>query len=102
MRRETAYKLAGRHHDHPVAGAGLHKRREIRFADLPAGQAEQAMRSLRRLKGLQVARADRPHALVVAYSVLDYSLELLEDVLREAGYSCAPGAGVTAAAAAAG
>jgi len=86
MRRETAYRLAGRHHDHAVVGAGLHKQREIRFADCPAGQAERAMRSLRRLKGLHVSSAARPHALVVAYSVLDYSLELLENTLRAAGF----------------
>lgn len=32
MRRETAYKLAGRHHDRPLPGADIHKQREIRFS----------------------------------------------------------------------
>jgi hypothetical protein len=86
MRRETAYKLAGRHHDHPITGAGMHKEREIRFAAIPAGQVDKAYHALRMLKGLHVARTDRPHSLVVAYSVLDYSLEALEDALREAGF----------------
>jgi len=86
MRRETAYKLAGRHHDHPVAGAGLHKRREIRFAPYPPGQVEQALRALRMLKGLQVARADRADSLTVSYCVLDHSFEMLEEALRDAGF----------------
>ena len=86
MRRETAYKLAGRRHEHPVAGAGLHKEREIRFKALPPGQVERAFQSLRLLKGLRVAHGDQPRTLLVSYSVLDYSLELIEDALREAGF----------------
>lgn len=86
MRRETAYKLAGRHHEHPVVGAGLQKEREIRFAALPPGQVDRAFESLRMLKGLRVTRGTRPRRLLVSYSVLDYSLELLEDALRDAGF----------------
>lgn len=86
MRRETAYKLAGRNHDHPVAGSGLDKRREIRFAKMPPGQVEQALHSLRMLKGVVVSAGERDLSLVVRYSVLDYSLEILEDALREAGF----------------
>lgn len=86
MRRETAYKLAGRHHDHPVSGAGLHKEREIRFAALPPGQTESALQAMRKLKGLVVSEGARPRTLVVRYSVLDYTLESLEDALREAGF----------------
>lgn len=86
MRRETAYKLAGRKHDHPVAGAGLLKEREIGFAALPPGQVERALQALRMLKGLVVSESARPNALVVRYSVLDYSLELIEDALRDAGF----------------
>lgn len=86
MRRETAYKLAGRRHDHPVAGAGIDKQREIRFVSLPPGQAERALRPLRLLKGLRVSVGERPDSLVVSYSVLDYSLETLENGLREAGF----------------
>jgi len=86
MRRETAYKLAGRNHDHPVAGAGLLKEREIGFAALPPGQTARALQALRMLKGLVVSESDRPNALVVRYSVLDYSLELIEEALRDAGF----------------
>lgn len=86
MRRETAYKLAGRKHDHPVAGSGLDKEREIRFAQYPPGQAERAFQALRMLKGVFVRPGDRDNAVVVRYSVLDYSLELIEEALCDAGY----------------
>lgn len=86
MRRETAYKLAGRHHDHPVVGAGLHKERDIRFAAFPPDQVPRALQALRMLKGLVAMQGERPRTLVVRYSVLDYSLEMLEDALRQAGY----------------
>ncbi|BAL23341.1 hypothetical protein [Azoarcus sp. KH32C] len=86
MRRETAYRLAGRHHDHPVAAAGLRKEREIRFAPRPPGQLERAIVSLGILRELQVERTSRPHVLRVSYSILDYSLETLENALSDAGF----------------
>jgi len=86
MRRETAYKLAGRHHDHPVLGAGIQKEREIRFAALPPGQAERALRAMQLLKGLRVWLGEHPRRLNVRYSVLDFSLESLENALRDAGF----------------
>lgn len=87
MRRETAYKLAGRHHDRPVPGADIHKQREIRFKGLPPGQVERAWKALQALKGLQLERDDETLTIVVRYSVLDYSLETLEDALRDAGFA---------------
>lgn len=86
MRRETAYKLAGRHHDHPAPGTGIVKQRELRFKTLPPGQVERAWRALRMLKDLQVERGARETGLIVRYSVLDYTLEALEDGLRNAGF----------------
>lgn len=86
MRRETAYKLAGRHHDHPAPGTGIVKQRELRFKTLPPGQVERAWRALRMLKDLQVERGARETGLIVRYSVLDYTLEALEDALRNAGF----------------
>lgn len=86
MRRETAYKLAGRNHDHPVLGAGLIKEREIRFAAFPPDQIDQALQSLRMLKGLVVSVGERPRTLTVRYSVLEFSLEMLEEALRDAGF----------------
>ncbi|MCB1958964.1 MAG: hypothetical protein KDE68_00295 [Rhodocyclaceae bacterium] len=86
MRRETAYKLAGRRHDSRVAGTGLIKHREIRFREMPPGQTERALAALERLRGLKVSLGERPLSLDVEYSVLDFSLELLEDALRDAGF----------------
>ncbi|MBT0960490.1 hypothetical protein [Denitromonas iodatirespirans] len=88
MRRETAYKLAGRRHEsHVGAGAsGLIKTREIRFRPLPPGQVDRALAALRRLRDLKVTPGARPLHLEVEYSVIDYSLELLENALRDAGF----------------
>jgi len=87
MRRETAYKLAGRHHEQRARGTGLIKQRELRFKAMPPGQRERAWQALRMLKGLHVERTDHELALIVRYSVLDYSLEVLEDALRDAGFA---------------
>lgn len=87
MRRETAYKLAGRRHGHRgVQVTGLQKRREIRFRSFPEGQAQRALNALAALPGIQVEFAPRPDGVVVHYSVVDYSLELLEEALLKAGF----------------
>jgi len=88
MRRETAYKLAGRRHGehHGAAVSGLTKQREIRFRPLPPNQVEQACSALRALRGLTARPADRPDAICVVYSILEYSLESLENALSDAGF----------------
>lgn len=86
MRRETAYKLAGRNHEHPLPGAGLTKEREIRFALSPPDQLGQAREALAKLKGVKVVVRPSPLTLSVRYSILDYSLELIENRLRDAGF----------------
>lgn len=88
MRRETAYKLAGRKHgssSHQVR-SGLVKRREIRFKDLPPGQVEQARRSLAALTGVKIEAGRDALSLIVRYNVLDYTLERLENALSDAGF----------------
>jgi len=87
MRRETAYKLAGRKHDHAhPGGSSLNKVRELRFAALPPGQVAQARDALRMLKGVRIEPGPNERTLVVQYSLLDYSLESLEAALQEAGF----------------
>jgi len=87
MRRETAYKLAGRRHEHHGAmAAGMEKLREIRFQSMPPGQLARAASALRALPGLRVETASHPLALRVRYSLLEYSLETLESALLEAGF----------------
>lgn len=88
MRRETAYKLAGRKHENPLhhAGTGLLKRREIRFRALPPGQVAQARRSLAALRGVRVEDGDDALSLWVQYNVLDFTLQLLDEALVKAGF----------------
>ena len=88
MRRETAYKLAGRKHDHAShhAGSGIAKTREIRFKDFPPGQAAQAWRSLAALRGVRVEAGPDELTLIVHYNVLDFTLRLLDEALTNAGF----------------
>jgi hypothetical protein len=87
MRRETAYKLAGRRHEHHGAMvAGLEKAREIRFRPLPPGQVSKALSALRALPGVRAEAGSRPLAVLVRYSILEYSLEVLESALVEGGF----------------
>lgn len=87
MRRETAYKLAGRRHEHHAAVvAGLDKVREIRFRPLPPGQVDKAWSALQALPGVKVETGPRPLSVVVRYSILEYSLEVLESALADAGF----------------
>ena len=88
MRRETAYKLAGRKHDNGAqhAASGVAKTREIRFKDFPPGQAAQAWRSLAALRGVRVEAGRDELTLVVHYNVLDFTLQLLDEALVNAGF----------------
>lgn len=88
MRRETAYKLAGRKHDHGAqhAASGVAKTREIRFKEFPPGQVAQAWRSLAALRGVQVEAGRDEFTLVVHYNVLDFTLQLLDEALVNAGF----------------
>jgi len=88
MRRETAYKLAGRNHEHAAqhVGSGIVKAREIRFKDFPPGQITQARRSLAALRGVQVEPGSDDRSLIVHYNVLSYTLKLLDEALVGAGF----------------
>ena len=88
MRRETAYKLAGRKHDNGAhhAVSGVAKTREIRFKDFPPGQTAQAWRSLAALRGVRVEAGPDELTLIVHYNVLDFTLRLLDEALTNAGF----------------
>ncbi|MDD5297460.1 MAG: hypothetical protein PHU46_11155 [Rhodocyclaceae bacterium] len=62
------------------------KEREIRFAKLPPGQTDKAMTYLAGLPDLEVAPVASRPVLHVVYELQDYSLEELEDALRNAGF----------------
>ena len=88
MRRETAYKLAGRKHDNGAhhAVSGVAKTREIRFKDFPPGQTAQAWRSLAALRGVRVEAGPDELTLIVHYNVLDFTLQHLDEALVNAGF----------------
>lgn len=88
MRRETAYKLAGRKHDNGAhhAASGVAKTRGIRFKDFPPGQAAQAWRSLAALRGVRVEAGPDELTLIVHYNVLDFTLQLLDEALMNGGF----------------
>lgn len=80
-------KERGLHRPHPLAPqAGTRKHREIRFAKLPPGQAEQAQLLLRDLDGLEVAPGLDPNGLSVWYEIAEYTMEGLETALRNQGF----------------
>lgn len=90
MRRETAYKLAGRHHKRPAPagadGVGRAARHPLQAAAAGPGGAR-LRRALQLLKGLQLERTDDPLCIVVRYSgarLLPWSWRF---ALREAGFA---------------
>ncbi len=77
----------GLHRPHPLAPqAGTRKHREIRFAKLPPGLAEQAQPLLAALERLEVAPGIEPNSLSVWYEIADYTMEGLETFLRNQGF----------------
>lgn len=62
------------------------KQRALIFTADPPGQAERAYVLLKGLDNLTVERGDQPNALLVRYSLLDYSLEGLERALIKEGF----------------
>lgn len=65
---------------------GTRKEREIRFAKLPPGQVEKAAAFLGRLPDLEVSPVPGRPVLKVSYELLHYSLEELENALRNSGF----------------
>lgn len=86
MRRETAYKLAGRKHHHESELEHELRRQEIRFFSLPAGQSERASTLLGRMPGLGVSAGRRPDSITVRYDLAHYTLRTIETHLEEAGF----------------
>jgi hypothetical protein len=62
------------------------KQRELIFPGAPSEQVERAFELLSGLDDLQVARGNRPNSLCISYSLLDYSLESLEQALVKQGF----------------
>jgi len=86
MRRETAYKLAGRNHQRDNALDEALCDYEMSFAHEPAGQAEQALPLLQKLAFLQAEPGLRAGTLNVRYELSHHSLRELEVYLEENGF----------------
>jgi hypothetical protein len=85
--RQLRDKERGLTRHHPLAPqSGTRKHREIRFAKLPPGQAEQAQVLLGGLDGLQVGPGIEPNSLSVWYEVSEYTLEGRETALGNQGF----------------
>ena len=86
MRRETAYKLAGRKHQHDNALDEAHCHHEMRFAAEPAGQSERALVVLQQLAYLRAEPSRNADTLSVRYELSHHSLRELEACLEEQGF----------------
>ncbi|MDP5239770.1 hypothetical protein Q9Q94_09520 [Uliginosibacterium sp. 31-16] len=87
MRRETAYKLAGRKHQHGNALDEAHCHHEMRFAAEPADQAGRALTVLQQLAWLRVEHSRQADTLSVRYDLSHHSLRELEAYLEEQGFT---------------
>ena len=59
---------------------------DLYFADEPAGQLERAYELLSGLDKLKTERTSEPNHLRIHYSLREYSLEGLENALKQAGF----------------
>ncbi len=64
----------------------MQKKRELIFADEPAGQVDKALHLLSGLEDLVVHRGEKPDAVVLCYSLEHYTMAGLEHALVEQGF----------------
>lgn len=86
MRREIAYRLAGRRHQQEDVLAEAHCHHELRFSRNPPAQAESAMRHLQQLPRLDVQIGRQPDTLRLCYDLAHYNLRMIENLLLERGF----------------
>lgn len=82
--RELAHRVPPPRHAEPQYGCL--KRREIRFTELPPGQAKRAAELLSGLEYLEVCGGPHPRGITVGYDLVDYSYQGLEKALQNLGY----------------
>lgn len=85
MRREIAYKLAGRVHRAGNALEGVFSHHELRLAVLPEDQMDKALAVLQTLPGLCILRTPLVHVLHLDYALAQCSLRAIENLLLEHG-----------------
>lgn len=83
MRRETAYKLAGRKHMHGNVLADMQCEHVLRFAAEPRGQVEAALRWLGQQPHLNATPARYDDSIFLVYDLAHYSLRQIELMLEE-------------------
>lgn len=86
MRRETAYKLAGRRHLQGSTLEETHCSHVLRFAPAPAGQASRALAWLQEQPFLRAEAMRQDDALLVTYDLAHYSLLSIEQALAVQGF----------------
>ncbi|WP_018606198.1 hypothetical protein [Uliginosibacterium gangwonense] len=86
MRRETAYRMAGRNHHHEDILDDALRRQEIRFSVLPPGQAERAVELLSRIPGLGVAQTHTGCGVRISYDLAHHTLRGVEAYLEGQGF----------------
>jgi len=86
MRRETAYRLAGRNHQHEDVLDDALRKQEIKFASIPTGQAEVAKLMLRAMAGLGVASGKSSESLLISYDLAHYTLRAIDSYLEAQGF----------------
>lgn len=69
-----------------VPTPGTYKRRELRFGAMPPEQTGRAFALLSGLEGLKVEAVEGRRALIVSYDLFSYTLEGLEEALRQEGF----------------
>jgi hypothetical protein len=86
MRRETAYKLAGRKHLHENVLADALCEHVLRFAAEPMGQAGAALQWLHDQPHLNASLARNGDSIFLTYDLAHYSLKQIERRLEEQGF----------------
>lgn len=85
MRRETAYKLAGRKHQHSDALAEQVQHHELRLATQLPGARDQALALLLEVPHLRAEPGEHPASLMLSYDLAHHSLTEIEALLQAAG-----------------
>jgi len=86
MRREIAYKLAGRRHQHENVLDAVHSHGDIRFASEPSGQTERALTVLQAMPNLGASHVSHEGMISVSYELAHYNLRMIEDHLLSLGF----------------
>lgn len=86
MRRETAYKLAGRKHLHGNALQDAQCDHVLRFASTPSGQVGAALECLQQQPYLHAEAAPLENSILLTYDLAHYCLRQIEMMLEEQGF----------------